>query len=285
MSSALFYDTFISDPIAVATTDTVPNGDRRMFSPLTATLIAGDESAVLVDPPLSIEQTAAVGDWIEASGKALQAIYVTHGHGDHWFGAGPLLERFPGARLHALPGTIAMMKVHGSPEFRASLWDKQFPGVIPPTTDVQATPPPGGHIDLEGHRLIPIPAGHTDTDDTTILHVPSLNLVVAGDVVYNNVHQYLREAHGNGIENWLAALDLVENLSPEYVVCGHKDKTKSDDPATIGQTRDYLLEAQRRLAATPTALEFFGSMVQAFPHRLNPGALWSSAVALASPQT
>ena len=72
MSSALTYDTFVSDPIAVDTTETVPNGDRRMFSPLTATLIAGRESAVLVDPPLSIDQAAAVGDWIADSGKVLQ---------------------------------------------------------------------------------------------------------------------------------------------------------------------------------------------------------------------
>ena len=280
MSGTLTYDTFVSDPIAVDTAETVPNGDRRMFSPLTATLIAGRESAVLVDPPLSIDQAAAVGDWIAESGKVLQAIYVTHGHGDHWFGAGPLLERFPGAQLHALPGTIAMMKVHGSPKFRAGLWDRQFPGVVPATTAVAASPPPGGVIDLEGHDLLAIGVGHTDTDDTTILHVPDLDLVVAGDVVYNNVHQYLREARGDGIERWLAALDVVARLSPAYVVSGHKDKTKSDGAETIEQTREYLLEARRQLDGRPTAMQFFESMLATFPRRLNPGALWSSAVAL-----
>src|SRR6266852_4948045 len=50
------------------------------------------------------------------------------------------------------------------------------------------------------------------TDDTTVLHVPSLGLVVAGDVVYNGVHQYLLESAGGGLEAWLKALDQVAAL-------------------------------------------------------------------------
>ena len=39
-----------------------------------------------------------------------------------------------------------------------------------------------------------VEVGHTDTDDTTVLHVPDLDLVVAGDVIYNGVHMYLARA-------------------------------------------------------------------------------------------
>ncbi|MEU5713878.1 hypothetical protein [Streptomyces flaveolus] len=54
---------------------------------------------------------------------------------------------------------------------------------------------------MDGQPLVPRAAGHTDTDHTTFLHVPSLDLVVGGDVVYNQVHQYLSEAGAHGIDS------------------------------------------------------------------------------------
>jgi len=64
---ALTYRTLISPPVPVAGGRLLPNGDKRMFSPLTTTLITGDRDAVLVDPPLTSDQSAAVGDWIDDS--------------------------------------------------------------------------------------------------------------------------------------------------------------------------------------------------------------------------
>jgi len=130
-----------------------------------------------------------------------------------------------------------------------------------------------------------IEAGHTDTDDTTVLHVPSLRLVVAGDVVYNNVHQYLREAQGTGIDRWLDAIDVVEALQPLRIVAGLKDATRPDAPEDIERTRRYLLDAQRLLVADPDQepLRFFTAMLALHLGRLNPDALWSGALALLGP--
>ena len=35
---------------------------------------------------------------MEATGKNLTTIYITHGHGDHFFGLNPVLIAFPEAR-------------------------------------------------------------------------------------------------------------------------------------------------------------------------------------------
>jgi glyoxylase-like metal-dependent hydrolase (beta-lactamase superfamily II) len=51
-----------------------------------ATLISGQRDAVLVDTFLTSEQAKTLAAWVAASGKNLTAIYVTHGHGDHFFG-------------------------------------------------------------------------------------------------------------------------------------------------------------------------------------------------------
>src|SRR5689334_14823793 len=93
-TTSLGYDVFIAEPIALNVSEAVPNGDRRMFSPLSITLIHGQRDAVLVDPPLTRAQAKEVGDWVEASGKSLTHIFATHGHGDHWFTASLLAQRF-----------------------------------------------------------------------------------------------------------------------------------------------------------------------------------------------
>ena len=42
----------------------------------------------------------------------------------------------------------------------------------------------GDSLYLEGHELVVVDVGHTDTDDSTCLYVPSVGLVVAGDLAY-----------------------------------------------------------------------------------------------------
>ena len=171
-----------------------------------------------------------------------------------------------------------MMHQQGT-EGRAQMWDVDFPGQIPPSP-VNYRPIPVDGIELEGHRLLAVEVGHTDTDDTTVLHVPSIGLVVAGDVAYNGVHQYLLESAHGGIEAWLAALDKVAALQPRAVVAGHKNKDLPDDPAIIDQTRDYLLNARRLLAEKLSPREYFDQMIALYPDRLNVGPVWYTAVAL-----
>ncbi|MGW3961501.1 MBL fold metallo-hydrolase [Amycolatopsis sp. NPDC005003] len=275
----LGYRTFIADPIPLDVSEPVPNGDRRMFSPLSVTLVHGERDAVLVDPPLTRGQAEDVASWVRASGKNVTHIFATHGHGDHWFTAGLLADRF-GAEVVASAGTIEQMRHNVA--IREGFWDRFFPGQIP-DTPVTATVPEGNRFALEAHELRIIEVGHSDTDETSVLHVPDLALVVAGDVIYNGVHQYLVEAKDGGLEAWRAAIKAVEDLRPRSIVAGHKNKELDDDAArTITQTRAYLDAVSELLPRHETPLGFFDAMVERFPGLLNPGALWSGALALYS---
>jgi glyoxylase-like metal-dependent hydrolase (beta-lactamase superfamily II) len=269
----LRYQVHMSDPIPFSNPERAPNGERQMFQYIASTLISGERDAVLVDPPMTNEQTAQVIKWIEASGRTLKHMFITHGHGDHWFGTGPLLERFPDVTIFAAPGTIDLMRYHASPEVRASVWDKQFPGLIPKAS-VVATTPAGNAFELEGSELHIVEVGHTDTDNTTVLHVPSIGLVVAGDAVYNGVHQYLAESANGGIQKWIKALDTIAALRPRRVVASHKNPALDDDPKAIDETRAYLEDAERLSQTSHSALDFYNAMLERYPARLNPTALW-----------
>jgi len=280
MNPQLRHKVFVTEQIPQSGRGPLPDGSTRMWSPITSTLIMGRRDAVLVDPPLTTAQAADVGDWIAASGRELRKIYVTHGHGDHWFGAIPLLERFPGVTVLATAGTAKMMAAQNDPQFRSEFWDLVFPGQLPVgEVDTSIVDEHGFH--LEGVALVPVEVGHSDTDDTTMLHVPDMGLLVAGDVVYNGVHQYLTESGGvEGIDEWLAALDTAEALNPATVIAGHKDPRAYDNPAQIQDTRHYLTDARRLLSSSGSAQEFYDGMLRLHPCRINPGALWGAAITL-----
>ena len=278
--SNLRYEVLVNDGVTRDREMRLPDGSPIVSSPVASTLVLGDNDAVLVDPPFTYEQIDRVGDWIERSGKRLAYIYATHGHGDHWFGADRIMRRFPGATAYATEKTIAMMHQQGT-SGRAQRWDVDFPGLIP-DSPVVFEPIPSEGFALEDNRFEAVEVGHTDTDDTTVLHLASIGLVVAGDVAYNGVHQYLLESRGGGIQAWLAALDIVEALKPDAVVAGHKNRALPDDPAILGQTRQYLIDAQQLLDEKPSPRQYFDRILALYPERLNPGPVWYSALELLS---
>jgi len=211
MNDLLKWDVFVTPGIPIVISDLPPGATQRLWSPISSTLIYGERDAVLVDAFITVEQTDALVDWLAASGKNLTAIYATHGHGDHFFGAGTVLERFPGARFVATPDVVQKMRQQASPQSLASFWNPRFPGQISDRL-VIAEELTENVIDLEGHDLVAVPLGHTDTDNTTCLHVPSTGLVVAGDAAYNGVHLYLAESNPQTRREWIAALDTIEAL-------------------------------------------------------------------------
>ena|ERR1700722_1925175 len=272
----LAYDVFVNDPPPQE--GFLPNGEPKRFSPMASTLIYGREDAVLTDPGLTKDQARALGDWVAAKGRNLTDIFITHGHGDHWFAAGLLAERF-GARVVASAGTIAQMR--GILAARPLLWDKLYPGLIPPSP-VTAVAVPDNRLTLEGHDLVIVEVGHTDSDDTSVLHVPDLGLVVAGDVIYNGVHMYLgASAAAGGFGAWRDAIGMVEALEPRHIVCGHQNSKLDDDAGrTITQTRQYLDDADEVLATENTAVSFFNATIERYPEHLGRYVMWVSARAL-----
>ena len=278
--STLNWEVFITPSIPIVTPDRPPDVGQTYFQAIAATLIYGEKDAVLVDAFLTIQQNKELADWIASKDKNLTTIYITHGHGDHWFGVGTLLERFPTALVVATPDTIKVMKVNLSPKLLEGAWKAGFPGQIPDNL-VIAQGLQGNVIDLEGNELVIVELGHTDTEFTTCLYVPSIGLVVAGDAAYNDVHPYLAESNAERRQEWIAALDKIESLNPRAVVASHKRPENDDNPKIIEETRQYIRDFDRLVNQTKTAQELYDKMLELYPNRVNPGwALWSSARAV-----
>ena len=243
-ASILNWEVFVTPGIPIVTPDRPPGIQETFFQAMASTLIYGVRDAVLVDAFMTVTQANALGDWVASKGKNLTTIYITHGHGDHWFAVGTLLDRFPNARAVATPNTVKVMRQNASPEMLHGAWEPGFPGQIPANL-VIAEELKGNVIDLEGNELVAVELGHTDTDHTTCLHVPSIGLVVAGDATYNDVHLYLAESNAQKRQEWIAALDKIESLNPRAVVASHKRPTNDDNPRDIEETRQYIRDFDR----------------------------------------
>ena len=238
-------------------------GEALGFDPITSTLIFGEYDAVLVDAMTTVAEAEALADWIALHNRNLQTIYITHAHFDHFYGLSILLGRFPGARAIATPKTVNAMKMSFTPTVER-LARSLFPEQIA-TKLVPPEPYENDTFTLEGHDLRIIEQGHTDSADTTSLHVPSINLVVAGDVVYNQCHMYVGDTTPETRQNWVAALDRLAALKPAIVVAGHKKPGAPDSPSTIQDTKRYLLDFDRLQKTASSDQELFDQMTELYP--------------------
>ena len=120
-NTPLKWDVFVAKRQGL-TRDLPPGKEELMWVPGSATLIYGEKDAVLVDTLLTVEQAKALVEWVAAHGKNVTTIYVTHGHGDHFFGLGAVLDRFPKARAVAMPEVVKVMRRQAAPETVTSFW-------------------------------------------------------------------------------------------------------------------------------------------------------------------
>src|SRR5882762_7350792 len=119
------------------------------FAATTSTLVSGASEAVLIDAQHIRTDVAALAEFIGRTGKRLTTIYVTHGHADHWSGAGGLLATFPDARVVA---TVPVVEyINQAAEIETQQWAAMFgergatPTAVPETLEALT-------IELEGHQ-------------------------------------------------------------------------------------------------------------------------------------
>lgn len=136
--------------------------DRPCREPLcTTTLIRTDDRVVVVDPGLPPrEMASALGERTGVRAADVDAVFVTHHHGDHRVG----LAAFPDARWYMAEAELAAWQPSAS--------DRQVAARIQPAPDELA---PGVH-------LLPTP-GHTAGHTSVFFEYGRWRVVVGGDAV------------------------------------------------------------------------------------------------------
>jgi glyoxylase-like metal-dependent hydrolase (beta-lactamase superfamily II) len=249
---------------------------KGTFAATTSTLVFGASEALLIDAQHIRTDVAALGDLIEQTGRRLTTIYVTHGHADHWYGAGELVARFPEARLVATAPVVEY--IHQAADVEAQQWAAMFGDrVAKPTAVPEALN--GLTLELEGYELRIVEVGQGDIRPSTVVHIPAIDTVVAGDVIYNQIHAMLGLSGPRGWERWIQSVDEVEKLSPQTIVCGHKKPESSDREVDrmLDETRTYIGDFAEGAQSLDSAEELVGVMKSKYPDFGNNWTLHFSA--------
>jgi glyoxylase-like metal-dependent hydrolase (beta-lactamase superfamily II) len=255
---------------------TYQNSTALTFSPTAFTLIHTAHEALLIDAPATIAQGSELAAWLHATipNKRLRGVMITHGHGDHFFSAPQIAGEFPGAQIFATRDVLEHMQQQYDADFYGSFWGTLFPGGqiedrVIENREVSVLEEMDGKVVLEGgHEVTVVEVGQGDTYNSTVIHVPSIGLVVGGDVVYGTCHQLLVEDATPELRSaWRKSLDKVQSLCPKVVVPSHMLPGEGYAAEHVQETKRYIdvWEAERAKAGTWQELE--AAMVAAFPAR------------------
>jgi len=284
---SLDYDVFVVDPKPIPSA--VPGFEEAVgtatWPPSTATLIRDGDRAVLVDCLITERESRELAAWVKSHDCELGYVYITHPHADHLLGLPQILAAFPAARPVALAESIPAMQEQISPGYM-QVWAGFFPDQLT-REPVAPGPLAGDTIAIGGTTATVIPVGTTDTGHSSVVHVPSLGLVVSGDVVYNQTHMWLAGSMPDSRASWARALDAVAALPSDTLIAGHRHPQAADDDARrqIDESRQYLADFEQALARSTTPAELIDRMTAAYPDLANPYTLWVAAYDLLGTRT
>ena len=262
--------TALAQPLSVE----VYNPGESAIFPVTSTLISGEREAILVDAQFSTREAQELVERIQASGKTLTTIFISHGDPDFYFGLDTLTRAYPEAKVLATPETVAYIEKSRAPKL--AYWGPILKDSAPERTLVpQALQ--GDSLTLEGQSLQLI--GHDPKH--TSLWIPSIKTVVGGVLTYANIHPWIADAQTvEARQSWLKSLDQLEALQPTMLIPGHylgEAKLNLDD---LRFTRDYLLTLEAELPKAQDSQSLIAAMKAKYPELLDASSLELSAKVL-----
>src|ERR1700682_4466746 len=226
-------------------------------------IIEGAREVMLVDAQLTKTNAERALQEIRETKKPLSIIYITHEHADHFLGLEVFKEAYPGVRIIANSAvTDRISKVY---QEKVDKWKKILGSGA--TSSVVAIEKFDGHfIEFENSKIELFKDVQGDTDKNTMLWIPGQRILIAGDVLFNDMHVYTAETDSKARGEWLNSLNKIRDLKPSVVIPGHSKVGASLDASTaVDFTENYLLAFDEELKKAKDPEGLINTMRERFP--------------------
>jgi glyoxylase-like metal-dependent hydrolase (beta-lactamase superfamily II) len=226
-------------------------------------IIEGEHEVMLVDAQLTKNSAEKVLQEINATKKPLSIIYITHEHADHFLGLEVFKEAYPGVRIIANSAvTDRINKVY---QEKVDKW-KKILGSGATSSVVAIEKFDGNFIEFENSKIELLKDVQGDTDENTMLWIPGQRILLAGDVLFNNMHVYTAETDSKARGKWLDSLQKIRELKPAVVIPGHSKVGAPLDASTAADfTENYLLAFDEELKKAKDPDSLIHAMKEKFP--------------------
>src|SRR6202140_3586368 len=208
-------------------------------------VIEGAREVMLVDAQLTKTSAEKVLQQIEKTKKPLSTIYITHEHADHFLGLEVFKEAYPGVRIIATSAVVDRINIVY--QEKIDKW-KKILGAGATSHAVAIEKFDGNFIEFENSKIELLKDVQGDTDENTMLWIPEQRILIAGDILFNNMHVYTAETDSTAREKWLNSLQKIRALKPLVVIPGHSKVGAPLDASTaLDFTENYLLVFEEEL--------------------------------------
>jgi glyoxylase-like metal-dependent hydrolase (beta-lactamase superfamily II) len=226
-------------------------------------IIEGTNEVMLVDAQLTKTNAEKVLQQIKATKKPLSIIYITHEHADHFLGLEVFKEAYP--RVRIIANSAVVDRINEVYQEKIDKW-KTILGSGATSQVVAIEKFDGNFIKFESSTIEVLKNIQGDTDENTMLWIPGQRILIAGDVVVNNMHVYAAETDSKAREKWLNSLQKIRELKPSVVIPGHSKVGAPLDASTaVDFTENYLLVFEEELKKAKDPNSLINTMKERFP--------------------
>src|SRR6202048_5237642 len=171
-------------------------------------MIEGPTAVVIFDVKLLLPYAGEVASYVQALGKPVDRIILSHAHTDHWSGLQVLTERFPDARVFALDGVADPIRARGKARldsFRQTYGDRIATRVTVPTEIITEGLQRIDGITYDFKRFI-----DAEADLQLAALLPEQKVLMAFDLVFSpNEHVFTVVDH---FDHWMIVLEQLKAL-------------------------------------------------------------------------
>jgi len=226
-------------------------------------IIEGADEVMLVDAQLTKTNAERVLEEIKETKKPLSIVYITHEHADHFLGLEVFREAYPGVRIIA--NSAVVDRINKVYQEKIDKW-KKILGSDATSHVVTISKLDANFIEFEGSKIEVLKNIRGDTDENTMLWIPGQRILIAGDVLFNNMHVYTAETDSKARGKWLNSINKIRELKPAVVIPGHSKVGAPLDASTaVDFTENYLLAFEEELKKAKDPDSLTNAMKERFP--------------------